>query len=156
MSNLRLIGNNADHADFRQPVVLVDQDLAVSAGKEHSFYAQSNKVDAIKEVSVAFQNETPVACGEIRPFTDTVAEIKRMFVFPNYRKQAIAAKILTELAQWAAEIDSPKCIWKLVKNNLRQSPYIKRLVITSRQTTVSMSVSTTAFAWLNHLTKLDT
>ena len=57
MSNLTLIRTNADHADFRQLVVLLDQELAVRDGDEHSFYAQFNKVDAIKEVVVAYQSE---------------------------------------------------------------------------------------------------
>ena len=33
-----------------------------------------------------------------------------MFVLPDYRKQGITAKILTELAQWAAEIGFAECV----------------------------------------------
>lgn len=110
MSDLTLIRTNSDHPDFRQLVVLLDQDLAIRDGDEHAFYAQFNKVDAIKEAVVAYQNETPVACGAIKPFRETAVEIKRMFVHPDYRKQGIAVKILTELEQWAAELSFTKCV----------------------------------------------
>ncbi|WP_316827568.1 GNAT family N-acetyltransferase [Pedobacter miscanthi] len=103
MSDLTLIRTDSDHADFRQLVALLDQDLAVRDGEDHAFYAQFNKVDAIKEVIVAYQNEVAVGCGAIKPFSAAEAEVKRMFVHPDYRKQGIAAKIVTELETWAAE-----------------------------------------------------
>ena len=110
MSDLTLVKTNSDHADFRQLVVLLDHDLAIRDGDEHAFYAQFNKVDAIKEVVVAYRSRTPVACGAIKTFTRTAAEIKRMFVHPDYRKQGIAVKILTELEQWASALGFTECV----------------------------------------------
>jgi len=104
MSNLTLIRTNSDNKDFRALVSLLDKDLAIRDGEEHAFYAQFNKVDSIKEVVVAYQNQTPVACGAIKAFSNTAAEVKRMFVHPDYRKQGIAAKVLSELENWAAEL----------------------------------------------------
>ncbi|MGN7987276.1 GNAT family N-acetyltransferase [Pedobacter sp. 22226] len=103
MSDLTLIRTDSENAGFRQLVTLLDQDLAVRDGDDHAFYAQFNKVDAIKEVIVACHNDVPVGCGAIKPFSATEAEVKRMFVHPDYRKQGIAAKIVTELENWAAE-----------------------------------------------------
>ncbi|KQR71915.1 GNAT family N-acetyltransferase [Pedobacter sp. Leaf176] len=110
MGNLTLIRTNSDNADFRSLVTLLDKDLAIRDGDDHTFYAQFNKVDAIKEVVVAYQNELPVGCGAIKPFSENAAEIKRMFVHPDYRKQGIAAKILTELENWAAELGFKECV----------------------------------------------
>ncbi|WP_293310749.1 GNAT family N-acetyltransferase [Pedobacter sp. UBA5917] len=104
MSDITLIRTDSDNTDFRQLVALLDQDLAVRDGNDHAFYAQFNKVDAIKEVIVAYQNNLPVACGAIKPFSGTEAEVKRMFVHPDYRKQGIAAKIITELENWTKEL----------------------------------------------------
>ncbi|RBQ04880.1 GNAT family N-acetyltransferase [Pedobacter miscanthi] len=104
MSDITLIRTDSDNADFRKLVALLDQDLAVRDGDDHTFYAQFNKVDAIKEVIVAYQNNVPVACGAIKPFSGHEAEVKRMFVHPDYRKQGIAAKIVTELENWANEL----------------------------------------------------
>ena len=116
MATLTLIRTNSDQADFRKLVALLDQDLAVRDGDEHAFYAQFNKVDAIKEVVVAYQNNTPVGCGAIKPFSATQAEVKRMFVHPDNRKQGIAAQILNELENWAAEIGFSACILETGKN----------------------------------------
>lgn len=110
MSDLTLIRADSNNTDFRELVILLDKDLAIRDGAEHTFYAQFNKVDAIKEVVVAYQNQTPVACGAIKPFSDTSVEVKRMFVHPDYRKKGYAAKILTELENWAAELSFSKCV----------------------------------------------
>ncbi|MGM9476600.1 GNAT family N-acetyltransferase [Pedobacter sp. GSP4] len=110
MSTLTLIRTNSDHTDFRKLVKLLDHDLAVRDGEDHAFYAQFNKVDAIKEVVVAYQDEIPVACGAIKPFSEKEAEVKRMFVHPDYRKQGIAAKVLNELENWAAELGFFACV----------------------------------------------
>jgi putative acetyltransferase len=110
MCNLTLIRTNSDNPKFRALVTLLDKDLAVRDGDEHAFYAQFNKVDAIKEVVVAYRNEIPVACGAIKPFSENAAEVKRMFVHPDYRKQGIAARILTELENWASELGFNECV----------------------------------------------
>jgi putative acetyltransferase len=73
-----LIRTNSDHADFRILVSLLDKDLSVRDGEDHAFYAQFNKVDAIKEVVVAYKNDTAVGCGSIKPFSETEVEVKRM------------------------------------------------------------------------------
>ena len=110
MSSLTLIRTDSNNTDFRELVILLDKELAIRDGGEHSFYAQFNKVDAIKEVVVAYQNETPVACGAIKPYLDTAAEVKRMFVHPDYRKKGYASKILTELEKWVAELGFLECV----------------------------------------------
>jgi len=110
MSDLTLVKTDSDNADFRKLVTLLDKDLSVRDGDEHAFYAQFNQVDAIKEVVVAYENEAPVGCGAIKPYSLVAAEIKRMFVHPNNRNQGIAAKILNELECWAAELGFTECI----------------------------------------------
>lgn len=110
MATLTLIRTNSDNTDFRELVALLDKDLAVRDGDEHAFYAQFNKVDAIREVVVAYQNEKPIGCGAIKPFSATAAEVKRMFVHPDSRKQGVAAKILTELENWALTLGFATCV----------------------------------------------
>ena len=110
MKDLTLIRTDSENTDFNKLVILLDKDLAVRDGDEHAFYAQFNKVDAIKEVVVAYQNETAVACGAIKPYSETAAEVKRMFVHPDYRKQGFAAKVLAELENWAATLGFTECV----------------------------------------------
>jgi len=110
MIDLTLIRTDSDNADFRTLVALLDRDLAVRDGDDHTFYAQFNKVDTIKEVVIAYQNGAPVGCGAIKPFSATEAEVKRMFVHPDYRKQGIAAKVLNELETWATKLGFTACV----------------------------------------------
>ena len=65
--------------DFQDLVLLLDKDLSVRDGEDHSFYAQFNKIDKIKEVIVAYQDNKAVGCGAIKKYDDEIAEVKRMF-----------------------------------------------------------------------------
>jgi GNAT superfamily N-acetyltransferase len=104
------IRTNSDNADFRELVVLLDEELQIRDGDEHSFYAQFNKVDKIRHVVVAYENEKAVGCGALKKYSEGAAEIKRMFVRPKIRGRGIAGKILTELETWAKELNFSECV----------------------------------------------
>lgn len=105
-----LVRTNSDDADFRKLVVLLDEDLQIRDGAEHAFYAQFNKIDKIRHVVVAYEDEKAVGCGAFREYSANTAEIKRMFVLPEHRKRGIAGQILTELENWVRESDYTECI----------------------------------------------
>ena len=105
-----LIRTNSDNSDFWELVVLLDEDLQIRDGDEHSFYAQFNKIDKIREVVVAYENEKAVGCGAFKEYSASAAEIKRMFVRPENRGRGIAGKILTELESWAKELKFSECV----------------------------------------------
>ena len=52
---------------------------------------------------IACDGERPVACGAIRPLSDTVGELKRMFVRPEARGRGVAAAMLRELERVAVQ-----------------------------------------------------
>ena len=52
----------------------------------------------------------PVGCGAFKKYEDGAAEIKRMFVLPEHRGRRVAAGVLKELEDWAAEMDFRECI----------------------------------------------
>lgn len=105
-----IIRTNADNKDFTELVKLLDADLAIRDGEEHSFYSQFNTLDKIKHVVLAYENKKPVGCGAMKEYRPDTMEIKRMFVSPGNRKKGIASKILTQLEIWAGELDYTKCI----------------------------------------------
>jgi GNAT superfamily N-acetyltransferase len=113
---INLIRTNSANTDFRKLVRLLDEDLQIRDGDEHSFYAQFNKVDKIRHVVVAYEDSEAVGCGAIKEYEDGAAEIKRMFVLPERRGRGIAKMILSELETWANELDFSECIletgWK--------------------------------------------
>ena len=107
---MNIIRTDSENPDFRTLVTLLDQDLAVRDGAEHSFYAQFNQLDKINHALVAYVENQPVGCGAIRAYAQAAVEVKRMFVLPEYRGQGVAGKILAELETWATELGYDRCI----------------------------------------------
>jgi GNAT superfamily N-acetyltransferase len=107
---VKLIRTDSRNLDFTELVKLLDADLAVKDGEDHSFYSQFNKIDNIRYVVVAYEDEKPSGCGAIKEFGADTMEIKRMFVNPESRRKGIAMKILSELENWALELSYTKCI----------------------------------------------
>jgi GNAT superfamily N-acetyltransferase len=107
---VRLIRTDSDNHDFIELVKLLDADLAIKDGDDHSFYSQFNKIDNIRYVVVAYEDEEPSGCGAIKEFEADTVEIKRMFVNPECRRKGIAMAILSELEKWARELSFTRCI----------------------------------------------
>jgi len=106
----KLTRTNSDNKDFIELVKNLDLELQITDGADHPFYSQFNKIDNIKYVLIAYENEKPAGCGAIKEFSQEIMEVKRMFVLPNCRGKGIAYKILNELEKWAKELNYSKCI----------------------------------------------
>jgi len=107
---LTIIRTNSNDQDFINLVKQLDAYLAVKDGRDHAFYDQYNKLDKIKHVIVAYENEKPVGCGAIKEYDSNTMEVKRMFTLPECRGKGAATKILNELEKWAGELGYKKCI----------------------------------------------
>lgn len=107
---LELIRTNARNPDFLALVSLLDQDLAVRDGEEHGFYAQFNKVDDSYRVVLIFDQSQPIACGGMKELFKGAAEIKRMYVLPDFRGRGLASQVLEELEMWAAQLGFERCL----------------------------------------------
>ena len=122
MMPIQILRTDSDNADFRKLVVLLDDELAMRDGEEHGFYAQFNKIDRIREVVVAYENNLAVGCGAIKQYEPNIAEIKRMYVREEKRGRGIAGKILAELEIWAKELNFLECI---LETGLKQPEAIR-------------------------------
>jgi len=100
----------SDNTDFRHLVALLDEDLKIRDGNDHSFYAQFNKIQNIRNVIVCYINSKPAGCGAFKEYDQKKVEIKRMFVLPEYRGQGFGLNILKELEVWASELNYSACI----------------------------------------------
>jgi len=107
---INLKRTTSEDPDFVTLVRMLDTELAVVDGEDHSFYSQFNKIDKIRHVVVAYYNEIPVGCGAIKVHEIEAMEIKRMFVSPENRYKGIASGILKELEKWTLELLYDKCI----------------------------------------------
>ena len=107
---VRILRTDSGNPDFVALVKLLDADLAVRDGIDHSFYAQFNKINRLNHVIVAYENEVPVGCGALKEYEPNAMEVKRMYVVPASRGQGIATAVLTALENWATELSYRKCV----------------------------------------------
>ncbi|MDQ2658572.1 MAG: GNAT family N-acetyltransferase [Bacteroidota bacterium] len=107
---IKVTRTNSSDRDFVTLVNMLNADLARRDGDEHSFYSQFNKIDQIRYVIVAYDDDVPAGCGAIKAFGPGAMEIKRMFVYPKARKKGVATRILNELELWAKELSCDRCV----------------------------------------------
>jgi len=107
---LLLTRTDSSNPDFIDLVKYLDADLAIRDGDEHAFYAQFNKLDKIKHVVVAYEDDIAVGCGAMKEYAPDTMEIKRMWTAPGSRGKGIGAKVIAELETWASELSYKKCI----------------------------------------------
>lgn len=107
---IKLIRTDSSNKDFIELVCLLDKELQIRDGAEHTFYAQYNKIDKIKNVVVAYEDDVTVGCGAIKEYEPGTMEVKRMFVKDEYRSKGIATFVLLELEKWTLELGYTKCI----------------------------------------------
>jgi putative acetyltransferase len=106
----RLVRTDSEDKDFITLVRLLDTELAIVDGEDHTFYSQFNTIDKIRYVVLAYSGEKPLGCGAIKELDRESMEIKRMYVAPEARNKGIASGILSELERWACELSYSKCI----------------------------------------------
>ncbi|TJY32926.1 GNAT family N-acetyltransferase [Pontimicrobium aquaticum] len=107
---IRFQKTDSSNTDFIELVKLLNKDLAISDGEDHEFYNQYNGIDAIKHAVVAYNNNSPIACGALKEYDKVTVEIKRMYTLPITRGKGIATKVLSELECWAHQLGYKRCI----------------------------------------------
>lgn len=107
---VKIIRTNSQNTDFQNLVKKLDAYLAEIDGEDHAFYDQFNKIDALKNCIVVFEDNNAVACGAIKPLGENSMEVKRMFTLSEYRGKGFAVSVLKELEIWAKELGFEKTV----------------------------------------------
>lgn len=63
--------------------------------------SRAAETDDFETVILAFADNVPAACAALRPFSKDSAEIKRMYVCPEFRKKGIGTEMLSRLENGA-------------------------------------------------------
>ena len=63
---IKLVRTDSQNPGFIYLVARLDAFLAELDGEEHAFYNSLNKIDTLKQVIVAYEDDKPVGCGAIR------------------------------------------------------------------------------------------
>ena len=107
---IRLIRTDNLNNDFIELVNELDSILRTIDGEEHLFFAKFNRSDHLDKVVVMYYGIIPAACGALKNYSENTAEIKRMYVRPEFRGKGFAKKILNELEKWASKLNYTECI----------------------------------------------
>lgn len=113
---IRFVRATFENKDFQKLAAALEADLRIRDGSEHACYTALNKADSLPFVVVAYDDEIPVGCGALRPFSDQSMEVKRMYVAPGQRGKGIASGILLELEREAQALHFSRCVLETGKN----------------------------------------
>lgn len=88
--------------DFRALAAELDAYYFTLVGDIQNRYAEPNRPENMDALAVVYRDERPVAIGAWKRREPDLAEIKRIFVLPAYRRQGIASALLQTLEDHSA------------------------------------------------------
>lgn len=93
---------NAGNRDFRALAAELDAYYFSLVGDVQNRYAEPNRPENMDALVVAYQDEKAVAIGAWKRREGNTAEMKRIYVCPEYRRKGIAKAILQTLEDHSA------------------------------------------------------
>lgn len=102
---MRFVYTNGGNSDFIELCHSLDNYLNEFVGGEENRaeYIPYNQLDDIHNVIVAYDGDIPVRSASFKKYDDESAEVKRVFIKPEYRNRGISSKIMELLENIARE-----------------------------------------------------
>ena len=88
--------------DFRMLADKLDAYYFELVGDIQSRYAEPNRPENMTALAVAYEDGTPIACGAWKRLDDATAELKRLYVLPEFRRKGVARGMIAVLEENAA------------------------------------------------------
>ena len=94
---------NGANQDFVYLCQELDKSLdEIVAGKfDRSQYSPFNQLNDIHDVIIAYDGDKPIGCASYKRYDLVIAEIKRVFIKPEFRGQGISKIMLRKLEERA-------------------------------------------------------
>lgn len=105
MNKIIIQRTSTANPDFQALIGQLDHELWYELGEDQATYDQFNNVTHIDTALVLYEDGLALACGCFKNLNNETAEIKRMYVLKNARSKGLSKKILTELENWAKELN---------------------------------------------------
>jgi ribosomal protein S18 acetylase RimI-like enzyme len=108
---------SASSKDYALLAKKLDDYYISLVGDVHLRYANVNNPKNMACIIVAYEGKKPIGCGCWKAVDDTTAEVKRIYVEPQYRRRGVATAII-----------------ELLENHILASGYTQALLETARTT----------------------
>ncbi len=95
---------DAENAEFLALVRQLDEYYFKVVGEVHRRYAKYNDPHLLNARVVAYINGKAAGCGAWKKTDEETAEIKRIFVAPDFRRQGVASALIDALERDAAAL----------------------------------------------------
>ena len=104
MEYIEYIWTDAENDDFRRFYLVTEEyyNSLVGGRSNRSGFVPYNLSDSIHDVLIAYIKGTAVACAGLKRYSDSDAEIKRVWVEPGYRREHIASAMMDLVEKRAA------------------------------------------------------
>lgn len=146
---MRFVFTDGNNADFVALCHGLDDFLNEIAGGEENRaeYILHNSLEGIHDVVIAYDGDVPVGCVSFKRYNEECAEVKRVFVRPEYRGVGVS-KTLMKLLEDAARESRVTALsfWNPAIRSLQRWRYIDPWGIGLSQTTSRTKTSQTRFA----------
>lgn len=96
--------------DFRTLAAALDAYYFTLVGDLQLQYAEPNRPENMNALVVAYAGAAPVACGAWKAVDAETAEIKRIYVCPEYRRRGAARAVISALEESVAASGRKKLI----------------------------------------------
>lgn len=100
----------ASSGDFRMLAAKLDAYYFTLVGDIQLQYAEPNRPENMTALAVCYDGETPIACGAWKALDGNTAEIKRIYVEPEYRRKGAATALIRALEKSVADSGCRKLI----------------------------------------------
>ncbi len=88
--------------DFRALAAQLDAYYYTLVGDVQDRYAEPNRPENMDALLVAYHSGQPIGCGAWKRRNEVTAEMKRIYVCPEYRRQGVASSLLQTLEDHSA------------------------------------------------------
>ena len=78
--------------------------------RNRTAFVPYNISDSISHVLIAYADDVPAGCAGLKAYSDTVVEIKRVWVEPDYRNNHIADRLIDMIEDRAKELSFSKAV----------------------------------------------
>ena len=89
-------------SDFRMLAAKLDEYYFELVGDIQNRYADVNRPENMTALAVVYENDVPIACGAWKRLSETRAELKRLYVLPQFRRKGVARSLMAMLEEDAA------------------------------------------------------